>query len=135
LTQFQILLPDGWPQPRGYSNGVLAEGRQIFVAGQIGWDREGRFVSAHMAAQVRQALQNIVAILAEANAGPEHIVRLTWYLTSRDEYHAELREIGAAYRAVMGKNFPPMSVVQVVALMESQAKVEIEATAVIPHAP
>jgi enamine deaminase RidA (YjgF/YER057c/UK114 family) len=135
LTQFQILLPDGWPQPRGYSNGVLAEGRQIFVAGQIGWDREGRFVSPQLAAQVRQALQNIVAILAEANAGPEHIVRLTWYLTSRDEYHAELREIGAAYRAVMGKNFPPMSVVQVVALMESQAKVEIEATAVIPHVP
>lgn len=134
MTQFQILLPDGWPQPRGYSNGVIAEGRQIFIAGQIGWDREGRFVSPHVAAQVRQALQNIVAILAEANARPEHIVRLTWYVTSRDDYHSELKEIGAAYRAVMGKNFPPMSVVQVVALMESQAKVEIEATAVIPYA-
>jgi enamine deaminase RidA (YjgF/YER057c/UK114 family) len=134
LTQFQILLPEGWPQPRGYSNGVIAEGRQIFIAGQIGWDREGRFASPHMAAQVRQALQNIVALLTEASAGPEHIVRLTWYVTSRDEYHAELKEIGAAYRAVMGKNFPPMSVVQVVALMESQAKVEIEATAVIPYA-
>jgi len=133
LTQFQILLPDGWPQPRGYSNGVIAEGRQIYIAGQIGWDREGRFASPHMAAQVRQALQNIVAILTEASAGPEHIVRLTWYVTSRDEYHAELKDIGAAYRAVMGKSFPPMSVVQVVALMESQAKVEIEATAVIPH--
>jgi enamine deaminase RidA (YjgF/YER057c/UK114 family) len=127
------LLPDGWPQPRGYSNGVIAEGRQIFIAGQIGWDREGRFASPNMAAQVRQALQNIVAILTEASAGPEHVVRLTWYVTSRDEYHAELKEIGAAYRAVMGKSFPPMSVVQVVALMESQAKVEIEATAVIPH--
>ena len=135
MTQFQILLPDGWPQPRGYSNGVIAEGRQIFIAGQIGWDREGRFVGPQMAAQVRQALQNIVAILGEANARPEHVVRLTWYVTSRDEYHAELKEIGAAYRAVMGKNFPPMSVVQVVALMESQARVEIEATAVIPNAP
>jgi enamine deaminase RidA (YjgF/YER057c/UK114 family) len=135
LTQIQILLPDGWPQPRGYSNGVIAEGRQIFVAGQIGWDREGRFVSPHMAPQVRQALQNIAAVLTEAGAGPEHIVRLTWYVTSRDEYHAELKEIGAAYRDVMGKNFPPMSVVQVVALMESQAKVEIEATAVIPYGP
>jgi enamine deaminase RidA (YjgF/YER057c/UK114 family) len=133
LKQFQILLPDGWPQPRGYSNGVAAEGLQIFVAGQIGWDREGLFVSARMAAQVGQALQNIVTILAQAKAGPQHIVRLTWYVTSRDEYHAELKEIGAAYRAVMGKNFPVMSVVQVVALMESQAKVEIEATAVIPH--
>jgi len=135
LKQFQILLPDGWPQPRGYSNGIAAEGLQIFVAGQIGWDREGRFVSARMAAQVGQALQNIVSILAEAKAGPQHIVRLTWYVTSRDEYHAELKEIGAAYRAVMGKNFPVMSVVQVVALMESQAKVEIEATAVVPHTP
>jgi enamine deaminase RidA (YjgF/YER057c/UK114 family) len=134
LTQIQILLPDGWPQPRGYSNGVIAEGRQIFIAGQIGWDQEGRFESPHMAAQVRQALQNIVAILTEASARPEHVVRLTWYVTSRDEYHAQLKEIGAAYRAVMGKNFPPMSVVQVVALMESQAKVEIEATAVIPYA-
>lgn len=134
MTQFQILLPEGWPQPRGYTNGVIAEGRQIFIAGQIGWDREGRFGSPHMAAQVRQALQNIVALLTEASAGPEHIVRLTWYVTSRDEYHAELKEIGAAYRAVMGKNFPPMSVVQVVALMENQAKVEIEATAVIPYA-
>jgi enamine deaminase RidA (YjgF/YER057c/UK114 family) len=134
LTPFQILLPDGWPQPRGYSNGVIAEGRQIFIAGQIGWDREGRFASPHMADQVRQALQNIVAILTEAGARPEHVVRLTWYVTSRDEYHAELKEIGAAYRGVMGKNFPPMSVVQVVALMESQAKVEIEATAVIPYA-
>ena len=134
MTQFQILLPDGWPQPRGYANGVIAEGRQIFIAGQIGWDREGRFASPHMAAQVRQALQNMAARLTEASAGPEHVVRLTWYVTSRDEYHAELKEIGAAYRAVMGKNFPPMSVVQVVALMESQAKVEIEATAVIPYA-
>ncbi|HTB28772.1 MAG TPA: RidA family protein [Steroidobacteraceae bacterium] len=134
LTQFQVLLPEGWPRPAGYSNGVVAEGRQIFIAGQVGWDAKGRFPSADLAGQVRQSLENILAILAESQARPEHIVRLTWYITSRDEYHAELKEIGAAYRAVMGRHFPAMSVVQVVALMEAQAKVEIEATAVIPHA-
>jgi enamine deaminase RidA (YjgF/YER057c/UK114 family) len=134
LTQFQILLPEGWPRPPGYSNGVIAEGRQIFIAGQVGWDAQGRFRSSHMADQVKQSLENILAILAQAKAGPEHIVRLTWYITSRDEYHAELKQIGAAYRGVMGKHFPAMSVVQVVALMEAQAKVEIEATAVIPPA-
>jgi enamine deaminase RidA (YjgF/YER057c/UK114 family) len=134
LTQFQILLPEGWPRPPGYSNGVIAEGRQIFIAGQVGWDAQGRFRSPHMADQVKQSLENILAILAQAKAGPEHIVRLTWYITSRDEYHAELKQIGAAYRGVMGKHFPAMSVVQVVALMEAQAKVEIEATAVIPPA-
>jgi len=127
----QILKPAGWPRPSGYSNGIAATGRQIFVAGQIGWDAQGRFSSTRLADQVRQALQNICAVLAEAGAGPEHIVRLTWFVTSRDEYHADLEAIGAAYRAVMGKHFPVMSVVQVVALMESQAKVEIEATAVI----
>jgi enamine deaminase RidA (YjgF/YER057c/UK114 family) len=135
LTQFQVLLPEGWPRPRGYSNGLAAEGRQIFIAGQIGWDAEGRFASPHLAAQVRQSLRNILAVLAEANGRPEHIVRLTWYVTSRDEYHAELKQIGAAYREVMGRHFPAMSVVQVVALMEAEAKVEIEATAVIPHTP
>ena len=135
LTQFQILLPEGWPRPPGYSNGVIAEGRQIFIAGQVGWDAQGRFRSPHMADQVKLSLENILAILAQAKAGPEHIVRLTWYITSRDEYHAELKQIGAAYRGVMGKHFPAMSVVQVVALMEAQAKVEIEATAVIPPAP
>jgi enamine deaminase RidA (YjgF/YER057c/UK114 family) len=111
---------------------MAASGRQVFVAGQVGWDAQGRFVSGGLAAQVRQALANVCAVLAEAGAGPEHVVRLTWYLTSRAEYHAELAEIGAAYRAVMGKHFPTMSVVQVVALMEAEAKVEIEATAVIP---
>ncbi len=133
LPQFQVLLPEGWPRPAGYSNGVIAEGRQIFIAGQVGWDAQGRFPSADMADQVRQSLENILAILAQAQARPEHIVRLTWYITSRDEYHAQLRQIGGAYRAVMGKHFPAMSVVQVVALMEAQAKVEIEATAVIPR--
>jgi enamine deaminase RidA (YjgF/YER057c/UK114 family) len=128
----EILQPDGWPRPKGYSNGVVAQGRQIFVAGQIGWDTQGRFASADLAGQVKQALLNITAVLAETNAKPEHIVRLTWFVTSREEYHAHLQEIGAAYRAVMGKHFPAMSVVQVVALMEREAKVEIEATAVLP---
>jgi enamine deaminase RidA (YjgF/YER057c/UK114 family) len=134
LKGFEILQPQGWPRPKGYSNGVAARGRQIFIAGQVGWDVEERFASPQMAGQVKQALENIVAILAEADGRPEHIVRLTWYVTSRDEYYAELREIGAAYRAVMGKHFPVMSVVQVVALMEAAAKVEIEATAVLPDA-
>ena len=128
----EILQPQGWPRPKGYSNGMMAQGRQIFVAGQIGWDTEGRFASPTLAGQVKKALQNIMAVLAEAHAKPEHIVRLTWYVTSRDEYYAELRDIGAAYREVLGKHFPTMSVVQVVALMEKDAKVEIEATAVVP---
>jgi enamine deaminase RidA (YjgF/YER057c/UK114 family) len=134
LKGTEILQPQGWPRPKGYSNGMAAQGRQIFIAGQVGWDAEERFASPQMAGQVKKALENIVAILAEANALPEHIVRLTWYVTSRDEYYAELREIGTAYRAVMGKHFPVMSVVQVVALMEAAAKVEIEATAVLPDA-
>jgi enamine deaminase RidA (YjgF/YER057c/UK114 family) len=104
----------------------------VYVAGQIGWDAQGRFQETRLAGQVRQALENIVAVLAEAGGRPEHLVRLTWYVTSRDEYYAELPEIGAAYRAVMGRHFPTMSVVQVAALMEAAAKVEIEATAVIP---
>ena len=129
---FEILQPAGWPQPRGYSNGVVAQGRQVFIAGQIGWDAHGRFAGGSLAEQVKQALLNIMAVLGEAGGKPEHIVRLTWFVTSRDEYLAGLREIGAAYRAVMGKYFPSMSVVQVVALMEAEAKVEIEATAVVP---
>lgn len=131
---FRVLKPAGWPRPSGYSNGIVASGRQIFVAGQVGWDGNCKFNSSTLADQVRQALQNICTVLAEAQAGPEHIVRLTWYLTSRDEYLSELEHIGAAYRQVMGKNFPVMSVVQVIALMEAQAKVEIEATAVLPAA-
>ncbi|MGH8137345.1 MAG: RidA family protein [Steroidobacteraceae bacterium] len=130
----EILKPVHWPRPSGYSNGIAAAGRQIFVAGQVGWDALCRFNSPRLADQVRQALENICTVLAEARAGPEHVVRLTWYVTSRDEYHAELDNIGVAYRAVMGKNFPVMSVVQVVALMEPEAKVEIEATAVVPDA-
>lgn len=129
----QVLQPAGWPRPKGYANGMVAEGRQVFVAGQIGWDEQQRFAEG-LAGQVRQTLQNIVAVLKEADAGPEHIVRLTWYVTSRDEYYAELPQIGKAYREVLGRHFPVMAVVQVVALMEAQAKVEIEATAVVPSA-
>ena len=132
LKGLETLQPEGWPRPKGYSNGIAAQGRQVFIAGQVGWDSEGRFASPKLAGQVKKALENIIAVLATAQGGPEHIVRLTWYVTSRDEYHAELPEIGAAYRAVMGKHFPVMSVVQVVALMEKDAKVEIEATAVVP---
>ncbi len=130
----RILQPDGWPRPKGYSHGMAARGLQIFVSGQIGWDAEGRFHSTRLADQVRLALLNILAILAEAGAGPEHVVRLTWYVMSREEYYEQLAEIGAAYREVMGRHYPPMSVVQVTALMEKEARVEIEATAVLPDA-
>lgn len=132
LKAFEILQPAGWPRPKGYSNGIVAQGRQVFIAGQIGWDAERRFAGDGLAAQVKQALLNIIAVLDEAGGKPEHIVRLTWFVTSRDEYLAGLQEIGAAYREVMGKHFPAMSVVQVVALMEAEARVEIEATAVLP---
>jgi enamine deaminase RidA (YjgF/YER057c/UK114 family) len=130
----QHLQPSGWAPARGYSNGVVTQGRQVFLAGQVGWDAGQQFPSDRFADQVRQTLLNIVALLKEAGARPEHLVRLTWFITSRDEYHAQLKEIGAAYRDVIGRHFPPMSVVQVVALMEARAKVEIEATAVIPEA-
>lgn len=130
----QVLQPAGWAPPRGYANGVMATGRQVYIAGQIGWDGSCQFHSDHFADQVRQALQNVVAVLAEAGGGPEHLVRLTWYITDREEYLAQAQEIGAAYREVIGRNFPAMSVVQVVALNEARAKVEIEATAVIPEA-
>jgi enamine deaminase RidA (YjgF/YER057c/UK114 family) len=127
----EILQPAGWARPHGYANGIAAEGRQVFVSGQIGWDGEQRFASDDFAAQTRQALANVVAVLACAGARPEHLVRLTWYVTSRDEYNASLAEIGAAYRELIGRNFPAMSVVIVVGLLEPRAKVEIEATAVV----
>jgi enamine deaminase RidA (YjgF/YER057c/UK114 family) len=128
----QILQPPGWARPRGYSNGIVARGRQVYIAGQIGWDSQGVFRTASLAGQLKQVLQNIVAVLAEAGGRPEHIVRLTWYITDRAEYQANLVAIGAAYREVMGRNFPTMAVVQVVALVEPEAKIEIEATAVLP---
>jgi enamine deaminase RidA (YjgF/YER057c/UK114 family) len=125
----RFLQPPGWPPPRGYANGVLAEGRLVFVGGMIGWDETGTFAEG-LAGQVGQALRNVVAVLAEAGAGPEHVARLTWYVTDRDEYLREQTEIGAAYREVMGRHFPAMAVVEVSALVEARALVEIEATAV-----
>ena len=129
----QVLLPPGWPRPRGYANGVAATGRMVFVAGMIGWDAEGRFVSDTLAGQVRQALKNVVAVLEAAGARPEHIVRMTWYVTDKREYVAAYPEIGAAFRELIGSFNAAMSAVQVVALIEDQAKVEIECTAVIPE--
>jgi|SRR5580698_8897329 enamine deaminase RidA (YjgF/YER057c/UK114 family) len=131
-TVKQALLPAGWTKPRGYANGVAARGTQVFVAGQIGWDAEGRFKSSDFAAQARQALTNIVAVLAAAGARPEHLVRLTWYVTDKREYLAALKDIGGAYRELIGNYDIAMSAVQVAALIEDEAKVEIEATAVIP---
>ncbi len=127
----QILQPDGWAKPRGYSNGIVAEGRQIFVAGQVGWDAQCRFVSQSLAGQTAQALRNIVAVLAEAGGRPEHITRMTWYVTSKAEYLAAAKEIGAAYREIIGRHYPVMTAVEVTALMEDEAKVEIEVTAVM----
>jgi len=128
----QILQPPGWARPRGYSSGVLARGRLVFVAGQIGWDAQCRFQTSDLTGQVRQALENVVAVLAQAGARPEHIARMTWYVTDKREYIAAYPSIGVVYRQVIGAHYPVMSAVQVSALMEDQAKVEIEATAVIP---
>lgn len=127
-----LLQPDGWAPAKGYANGVAARGMQIYVGGQIGWNAQQQFESDDFIAQTRQALQNIVAVLKEGGAGPEHMVRMTWYVIDRDEYNARLKELGGVYREVMGKNFPAMSCVQVAALMEARAKVEIEVTAVVP---
>ena len=128
----RALQPPGWPRARGYAHGIEASGRLVVTAGQIGWGPDGGFPSSDLAGQVRQTLENVVAVLAEAGAGPEHVVRLTWYVTSREEYLAAQREIGEAYRAVMRRHFPAMAVVAVAGLMEADAKVEIEATAVVP---
>ncbi|KQY86978.1 RidA family protein [Pelomonas sp. Root1444] len=131
----QILQPAGWTQPRGYANGVAASGRQVFVAGQIGWNERCEFDSDDFIAQVRQTLLNIRAVLTEAQAQPEHIVRMTWYLIDKREYIARGREVGQAYREVLGRDYGiAMSAVQVAALMEDRAKVEIEVTAVVPAA-
>lgn len=125
------LQPPDWPRPKGYSNGISARGRMIFTAGVVGWDSEENFVSPDLAGQFRQILVNTLAILAVDNAGPEHIVRMTWYVTSRDEYLASLPEIGTAYRDLIGKNFPAMAVVEVKGLVEAEAKIEIETIAVV----
>ena len=129
----QILLPPGWSRPHGYSNGIAAEGRMVFVAGQIGWDESFKFPDSSLTGQVEQTLKNTIAVLAEADAEPQHIVRMTWYITSRAEYLAEVKDIGRAWREVIGKHYPAMAVVQVSALIESAAKVEIETTAVVPR--
>ncbi|SNS41544.1 Enamine deaminase RidA, house cleaning of reactive enamine intermediates, YjgF/YER057c/UK114 family [Sphingomonas laterariae] len=128
----RTLQPAGWPRPKGYSNGIEASGRTIFVAGQIGWDETETFHAKDFAGQFEQALRNILAVLAEAEAGPEHIVRLTWFITDKQAYLADARRVGEIYRTVMGRNYPVMSVVEVRALMEDEALVEIEATAVLP---
>lgn len=128
----QILHPPGWAPAKGYANGVAARGTHIFVGGQIGWNAQQQFESDDFIAQTRQALHNVLAVLHAGGAGPEHMVRMTWYVTSRDEYNARLKELGGAYRDVMGRHFPAMSCVQVAGLMEARAKVEIEVTAVLP---
>ncbi|MBL8492223.1 MAG: RidA family protein [Rhodocyclaceae bacterium] len=128
----EILQPEGWARPRGFANGIKARGTFIFTGGQIGWDGQCRFHSLDMADQVRQTLANVVEVVRAGGGGPEHIVRMTWYVTDKREYLAKAKEIGAAYREVMGRHFPTMAVVQVAALVEEAARVEIEATAVLP---
>lgn len=129
----QVLLPPGWPRPKGYANGVSVSGRQIYVAGMIGWDAQGVFHTDDLAQQARQALQNIVEVLAAGGAKPEHIVRMTWYITDKKEYLAQQAEIGKAYRELIGSFSVAMTAVQVAALIEDRAKVEIEVTAVVPE--
>mgnify|MGYP003599077101 FL=1 len=128
----QVLHPAGWVPAKGYANGIAARGTQVFVGGQIGWNAQQQFETDDFIAQTRQTLQNVVAVLKEAGAGPEHMVRMTWYVIDRDEYNARLKELGAVYREVIGKHFPAMTCVAVAALMEARAKVEIEVTAVVP---
>ncbi|MEH2493308.1 RidA family protein [Bradyrhizobium sp. AZCC 2230] len=128
----QVLQPSGWPQPKGYSNGIMAEGRLVVTGGVVGWDVAGRFADGFVA-QVRQALENIVAILAEGGARPDHLVRLTWYVVDMDEYVSNLKALGKVYREVIGTHYPSMALVQIVRLVEPSSRVEIEATAVVPR--
>lgn len=127
----KILLPEGWERPKGYSNGISAKGRHVYIAGQVGWDRSGKFPK-DFAGQFRLVLENTLAILKAGDAGPEHIVRMTWYITDMDAYRASLKEIGAIYRELIGANFPTMAAVQVTGLVEADALLEIETTAVVP---
>jgi enamine deaminase RidA (YjgF/YER057c/UK114 family) len=128
----QVILPAGWPRPKGYANGVVARGRTLYIAGMVGWDAQGVFPSDDFAAQARQALLNIAAVLREAGARPEHVVRMTWYVVDKREYLAAGREVGAAFREIIGAYNAAMTAVEVTALMEDKARVEIEVTAVIP---
>ena len=133
MTVHQTLLPPGWKRPRGYANGIAASGRMVFTGGIVGWDAEERFTANTLAGQFRRILENTLAVLAEAGAGPEHIVRMTWYVTSRDDYLAQIAEIGAHYRELIGRNYPAMAVVEVTALVEKAALIEIETTAIVPE--
>ena len=130
----QVLQPPGWAKPRGYANGIAAHGRLVFVAGQVGWTAQGELVDRAFVPQARQALANIVAVLAQAGGRPEDLVRLTWYVADAKEYLAALRELGAVYRDVIGRHYPVMTAIQVAAFVEEGARVEIEATAVVPDA-
>lgn len=129
----RLLLPEGWKRPTGYANGIEAKGSIVFTAGIIGWNDQEEFESDDLVDQLRQTLKNTIAILAEAGAMPEHIVRMTWYITDRDDYLARLKEIGAVWKEIIGMQFPCMACVQVVSLMEARAKIEIETTAMVPH--
>jgi enamine deaminase RidA (YjgF/YER057c/UK114 family) len=132
MTTHTILQPASWARPKGYANGVMAEGRLVFVGGQIGWNGQNRFEAHDLVGQVRQTLQNVVDVLAEGGAKPEHVVSMTWYLVNKKDYLDNVGSIGKVYREVMGRHFPAMAVVQVSALIEDDAKVEIQATAVVP---
>ena len=129
----QILQPPGWARPKGFSNGISCKGRLVFIGGQIGWSGQGEWIDRSFAGQFRQALKNILEVLAQAGGKPEHLVRLTWYVLDTKEYLASLKELGAAYRELMGRHYPTMAVVQVSGLVENDARLEIEATAVIPE--
>ena len=129
----QVLQPPGWTRPKGFSNGVLAEGRLVFIAGMVGADAAGRIVSDSFVGQARQALENVLAVLAEAGGKPKHICRMSWYVTDRQEYLANRAQVGAAYREVIGRHYPAMTLVEVSALVEDRAKLEIEASAVLPR--
>ena len=131
----QKLQPPDWAKPKGYANGIVAEGRLVFVAGQIGWDETETFRSDDFVDQARQCLENTLAVLAEAGAGPEHVARMTWYITDREEYLGNLEGMGRVYRELMGQHFPAMAMVEVAALIESEAKIEVETTAVVPVEP
>ncbi len=129
----KILLPEGWPRPKGYSNGIATEGRMIFISGQVGWNENEEFEAKDLAGQVRQTLLNTLAVLREGGAGPKHIVRMTWYITDKQEYIDNLKDIGAAYREVIGGHYPAMALLEIKSLLEDGAKVEIETTAVVEN--
>ena len=132
MNMHTVLLPEGWERPKGYANGVAARGLQVFVGGQIGWNAQLQFESDDFVLQTAQALRNVLAVLHAAKAGPEHMVRMTWYITDRDTYVSSLKDIGTVYREVMGRHFPAMTCIVVQALVEERALVEIEVTAVVP---